>query len=215
MNPPHELSTFRESCGMFGTLPRWNSQPNSSPKNDSSPGTRLNCPPLSWRMARDTAMTGKGASLLPSRLSCLPVFRRIRNVITAILLCCGFLTSRIAALPNAWLELITPGQTRVYLTDRSGKPMTPQNVLAYHKGQEDHFIVPGQISVELPPGHYRVHAERGPEHRPASVELDLRAGERRQVKLHPERWIDMNARGWYSGDLHNHRNINEIPTLLL
>jgi hypothetical protein len=47
------------------------------------------------------------------------------------------------------------------------------------------------------------------------MDLELRAGERRRVELRPERWTDMNARGWYSADLHNHRKVEEIPTLLL
>jgi hypothetical protein len=75
--------------------------------------------------------------------------------------------------------------------------------------------VPGRIEIDLRPGRYRAAAERGPEHRPVSVEVDLRAGERRQVELRPERWIDMNARGWYSADLHNHRPVDDIPALLL
>jgi hypothetical protein len=138
-----------------------------------------------------------------------------RTVSATILLLLALAMPLVGGVSNAKLDLETPGPTRVYLTDASGKPKTPQNVLAYHKGQEDHFIVPGRISVELPPGRYRVHAERGPEHRPVTVEFNLRAGEHRHIRLHPTRWIDMNARGWYSGDLHNHRKIDEIPTLLL
>ena len=106
-----------------------------------------------------------------------------RNVIAAILLYFPVLTPRVAAVSNACLELITPGPTRVYLIDSAGTPRTPHSALAYHKGQEDHFIVPGRMEIELPPGHYRVHAERGPEHRPVTVEFNPRAGELRQVKL--------------------------------
>ncbi len=138
-----------------------------------------------------------------------------RNVIATVLLYGALPISRVGAVSNAWLELETAGPTRVYLVDSTGTAKTPQNGLAYHKGQEDHFIVPGRMTIELPSGHYRVHAERGPEHRPVTVEFNLRAGERRHVRLHPTRWIDMNARGWYSGDLHNHHNVDEIPTLLI
>jgi hypothetical protein len=120
-----------------------------------------------------------------------------------------------AAVSDARLELRTDGPTRVYLTDAAGAPVTPAGVIAYHKGDEHHFIVPGRIELDLRPGRYRLAAERGPEHRPVSVEVDLRAGERRQVELRPERWVDMNARGWYSADLHNHRNVDDVPTLLL
>jgi hypothetical protein len=136
------------------------------------------------------------------------------KVIATILLAFALATPRVAA-ENARLELQTAGPTRVYLTDASGTRRTPPNALAYHKGREDYFIVPGRITVELPPGHYRVHSERGPEYRQVTIEFDLRAGERRQIELNPQRWIDMNARGWYSGDLHNHCKVEEIPSLLL
>jgi hypothetical protein len=125
------------------------------------------------------------------------------------------LATHAASVTDARLTVETPGPTRVYLTDGAGAPVTLPGVLAYHKGDEHHFIVPGRLEMELPPGRYRVSAERGPEHRPVSLDVQLRAGERRRVELRPERWTDMNARGWYSGDLHNHRNVDEVPTLLL
>jgi hypothetical protein len=137
------------------------------------------------------------------------------RTILAVLLLFGVAVARAAAVSDARLELRTDGPTRVYLTDATGAPVTPTGVVAYHKGNEHHFIVPGRIEIDLRPGRYRVGAERGPEHRPVSVEVDLRAGERRQVELRPERWVDMNARGWYSGDLHNHRNPDDVPALLL
>jgi hypothetical protein len=125
------------------------------------------------------------------------------------------LAARAGSVADARLTVETSGPTRVYLTDGAGAPVTPPAVPAYHKGEEHHFIVPGRLEIELPPGRYRLTAERGPEHRPVSMDLELRAGERRRVELRPERWTDMNARGWYSADLHNHRKVEEIPTLLL
>jgi hypothetical protein len=119
------------------------------------------------------------------------------------------------ALSNATLRLRTPGPTRVYLTDATGAPVTPPGVPAYHKGEEHHFIAPGRLDVDLPPGRYRATAERGPEHRTVSADLELRAGEQQELELAPERWADMNARGWYSADLHNHRTLEDTPTLLV
>jgi hypothetical protein len=125
------------------------------------------------------------------------------------------LATVLAVASDARLQLRTSGPTRVYLTDAAGAPVTPPGTVAYHKRDEHHFIVPGRIEIDLRPGRYRVGAERGPEHRPVFIDLELRAGERREIELHPERWIDMNAKGWYSGDLHNHRNLEDVPTLLL
>jgi hypothetical protein len=47
------------------------------------------------------------------------------------------------------------------------------------------------------------------------VDVDLAAGGSRSLSIAIERWIEMNARGWYSGDLHNHRRLEEMPDLLL
>jgi hypothetical protein len=133
----------------------------------------------------------------------------------AIPLILGVAVATGATAPGAKLQLRTPGPTRVYLADAAGAPITPPGVPAYHKGEEHHFIAPGRLEIDLPPGRYRLGAERGPEHRPVFTEIDLAADERREVELAPDRWTDMNARGWYSADLHNHRTLEDTPTLLL
>ena len=103
---------------------------------------------------------------------------------------------------------------RLYLTDGSGVPRTPDGMIAYEKGSEHHFVAPGRLELELPPGDYRLMAERGTEYLPESVDLAIRPGmvERRTIRL--KRWIEMNRRGWYSGDLHNHRRVDQMPLLL-
>src|SRR5204862_482416 len=35
------------------------------------------------------------------------------------------------------------------------------------------------------------------------------------IELLLARWIDMPARGWYSGDTHIHRKLEEVPQLML
>jgi hypothetical protein len=101
---------------------------------------------------------------------------------------------------------------RFSLADRSGRPHTPAGVIAYHKGNERHFLAASPFEMELPPGRYRLTVARGAEYRATSVDLDAQAGQSHRVWL--ERWIDMNGRGWYSGDLHNHRRHDEMPILL-
>ncbi len=66
------------------------------------------------------------------------------------------------------------------------------------------FFVKGRFQVELPPGDYRLLASKGPEYLP--IDRTFRVAEeapRRQV-LALERWSDMSARGWHSGDCHIH-----------
>jgi hypothetical protein len=127
-----------------------------------------------------------------------------------------------APAEKAMLRLITADRAsgnvvpaRVYLTDRGGKSWAPPDAVVYEKGDERHFVMRGECSVELPAGRYDLLVERGAEYRPAALSVDLAAGEKREVKIALERWIAMNSIGWYSGDLHNHRQIGDMPLLLL
>ena len=104
---------------------------------------------------------------------------------------------------------------RSYLTDESGKQRTPAGAFTYDKRLEHHFIIQGTFDIALPPGHYLLRVERGPEYQPWESRLTLQAGKTHSETARLFRWIDMNQRGWYSGDLHNHRPPEQIASLLL
>ncbi|HEY3132513.1 MAG TPA: CehA/McbA family metallohydrolase [Acidobacteriota bacterium] len=104
---------------------------------------------------------------------------------------------------------------RLYLDDGDGSTTTPPGLLAYHKGKEHHFIGPGSFEMELSPGVHTLLAERGTEYLPDSTRIDALSGRKTKVTVHLRRWISMNRHGWYSGDLHNHRPLEEVPALLL
>ena len=104
---------------------------------------------------------------------------------------------------------------RCYLTDESGKPWTPAAAFTYDKRQEHHFITQGTFDIAVPPGRYLLRVERGPEYQPWESRLTLHAGKTHSETVQLTRWIDMNRRGWYSGDLHNHRPADQIDQLLL
>lgn len=108
-----------------------------------------------------------------------------------------------------------PVSARFYLVETGGKRWTPAGAIAYDKGAENHFIAPGSFQIQLPPGQYTLTAERGPEYRPWTGSVTARAAESRTITVPLARWIDMNRRGWYSADLHNHRRVDEMPQLLL
>lgn len=68
--------------------------------------------------------------------------------------------------------------------------------------------------VDLPNGEYTVIVERGKEYLPLKTKLtvdELHA----QWQLRLARWIDMASLGWYSGDMHCHRPIDELSNLML
>jgi len=68
--------------------------------------------------------------------------------------------------------------------------------------------------VDVPDGRVTVRVERGKEYLPVEKTVDVR-GEPIELKIELTRWIDMAASGWYSGDTHVHRSIQDLPNLLL
>ena len=83
------------------------------------------------------------------------------------------------------------------------------NSVEYHTTLSDH-----PFQVELPPGRYTLTVERGKEYRPLVQRVEIGA-DPVSLRLPLHRWVDMAARGWYSGDTHVHRTPDELPNLLL
>lgn len=106
-------------------------------------------------------------------------------------------------------------KARCYLTDSTDQPWSPSGAITYVKPLERHFIASGEFQIALPPGTYTLRVERGTEYRPVIRKVEIRPTELHDEKIELARWINMNARGWYSGDLHNHRDWQEMSTLLL
>lgn len=70
-----------------------------------------------------------------------------------------------------------------------------------------YWCVPGSFDATLPAGRWELRVFRGHETVPVTETFQLAAGTEtlRQVRL--RRWIDMAARGWYSGDDHVHSRL--------
>jgi hypothetical protein len=121
----------------------------------------------------------------------------------------------VAAEPGHFTLRVNSKQpARYYLTDSSGKHWDPPGALIYSQRTEHHFITANGFQVELPAGRYSLTAERGLEYRPLRIDITGRPARSLNLNIQPRRWIDMNRRGWYSGDLHNHRRIADMPLLL-
>jgi len=106
-------------------------------------------------------------------------------------------------------------KARCYLTDSADQPWTPSRAMTYIKPLERHFFADGEFQIWLPPGKYMLRVERGTEYGSVTRAIDIRPANLRDEKIELARWINMNARGWYSGDLHNHRDLGDMPELLL
>lgn len=69
------------------------------------------------------------------------------------------------------------------------------------------------FSVEVPAGKYTITVERGHEYVPVSQVVALN-DKQANVTLKLRRWIDMAKHGWYSGDTHVHRTLEELPNVM-
>ena len=79
---------------------------------------------------------------------------------------------------------------------------------------ESAFISPGSDAVSLPSGNYTVLVEKGPEWNAPSGLITIHPGETTRYDIVMERLADMNKDGWYGGDLHVHRPIQEMELIM-
>jgi len=101
--------------------------------------------------------------------------------------------------------------------------LNPQSTtVAYNRqvpgteSQERHVSLSAEpFQVQLPPGTYRVTAVRGKEYLPATAEFTVLADQPADLQLKLQRFVQMTELGWYSGDVHLHRPMAEVPTLLM
>ena len=102
-----------------------------------------------------------------------------------------------------------PVPCRVHLKDAAGKPQRPAGLPFWN----DHFVCPGTVGLDLPPGKYTIEVERGPEYEPHADSFTLTdAGTKLAVELN--RHADLPAEGWWPGDLHVHRPVGDIELLM-
>jgi len=71
-----------------------------------------------------------------------------------------------------------------------------------------YFYTDGAFEVRVPPGHCTLELRKGYEYVPCIVSLEAEPRDTLEVEASLERWIDMAALGWYSGDTHIHMRRN-------
>jgi hypothetical protein len=121
-----------------------------------------------------------------------------------------------------------PLACRIYLQAEGGEWFFPNSespqgsALPYRKKRDDlpkSFEMHTTLSahpfvIDLPAGRYTVAVERGKEYFPLTQQIEIRDKPVDETfKL--RRWINLPERGWYSGDTHIHRTLEEMPNLLL
>jgi hypothetical protein len=120
-----------------------------------------------------------------------------------------------------------PIECRLYIKDENTQWYFPdssdsRDVVVYKRSNywdksqvEMHATIAAKpFHVALPTGKYTVSAERGKEYLPIKEELTVDPDHTRwELKL--QRWTNMASRGWYSGDMHCHRELRDLPNLML
>jgi len=99
---------------------------------------------------------------------------------------------------------------RIHLADGAGKTVSAKNLPSWN----DHFVCPGSVSLELPAGAYRLEVERGPEYEQHAARFSLAGGEEKKIAVGLKRIADLAAAGWFSGDLHVHRPVEQMELLM-
>ena len=96
-----------------------------------------------------------------------------------------------------------PAAARVSIAGSDGKPYGPAGVASRKtKRDESYFYADGSFDVELPPGRVRMKVSGGLETIPRTLTLDDEAVT--ELTFQIQDWVNMAARGWYSGDSHVH-----------
>lgn len=119
-------------------------------------------------------------------------------------------------LPVTGLERAGPawGRLRVRLSQPAratvlgadGRSHAPRGVFRriVSYTETHYFHAAGEFTVELPPGAATVRLKRGVEFRPWEREVTIRSGEESHLEAELERFTNLGADGWMSGDTHVH-----------
>jgi len=78
----------------------------------------------------------------------------------------------------------------------------------------DHFTCEGIADLKLITGKYSYEIESGKEYSNAGGSVTIEKQIAQTVSVNLERIADLASDGWYAGDLHNHRTVQEMPLLM-
>lgn len=99
---------------------------------------------------------------------------------------------------------------RIHLKSTSGQAVQP----AGYPSWNDHFVCDGTARFTLPEGEYSFEVERGPEYQIAKGRFAVVDTAPARIEVTLERLVDLGAEGWWSGDLHIHRSLDEAEMLM-
>lgn len=147
--------------------------------------------------------------------------------VCSIVLSRSYATSVVDTLGELAIEVVDenadPTPARVGIYDSRGRLSMPSNAAAtvltlggksnvitlgqsstWPMNNRSVFYTDGSYSARLPVGDYEIVVGKGPEYRLARQRFSIRPNQGLFLKLTLRRWVDMAAKGWYSGEDHIH-----------
>lgn len=111
-----------------------------------------------------------------------------------------------------------PTAARLRLFDSHGRalpiPAGEPLVLIHPRFPELGSVVSGRCLIQPPAGQYALWIERSTEYRRSEIKVGATVSTQQQRTIRLQRWIDMAARGWWSGDMHVHRDPAHMVALM-
>ena len=110
-------------------------------------------------------------------------------------------------LYDAQGRMPAPGEQALVVprfTDRVRQVPVRRGFELWPAGEGYAFYVDGDYEAQVPAGRYRLVVGRGPEYRIHTQDVEVDADGHTSVEVELQRWTDMPAQGWYSGDAHIH-----------
>jgi hypothetical protein len=104
----------------------------------------------------------------------------------------------------------SPVPCRIHLKDAKGEPIQLTGLPFF----KDHNSFSGHVETDLPVGKYTYEIERGPEFARLVGEFEVGDKQPASVTHVLTRISDLGALGWWSGDLHVHRPVEDIELLM-
>src|SRR4029079_1440462 len=99
---------------------------------------------------------------------------------------------------------------RIHLFDSIEQPIFPDELPHWN----DHFVFNGTVTLLRDADTYTYEIERGPEYETVKGKLEVHAGEKREVPVVIHRIANMAKEGWWSGEIHVHRNAKDMELLM-
>ncbi|MEX0939431.1 MAG: CehA/McbA family metallohydrolase [Pirellulales bacterium] len=107
-------------------------------------------------------------------------------------------------------ETKQPIAARMHLLDSRNRSVQPPGTVFWR----DHFCIDGELTLKVRPGTYRFEMERGPEYTTMSGHFQIDRTSSGEQTIELPRYVDMSKSGWWSGELHVHRDPEQIELLM-